>query len=648
MADKPINNRATREFVSRFKIVSKLGEGGMGKVYKAHDPALNKVFALKVLVTEELSDQHKIRFQQEAKTLKELKHKGIPEVYNFAISRDGEPYLVMEYIDGKSLSQLLDEKIKFSKSQIQNITIQVCDALQHAHKNGIIHRDIKPDNIVLIGEDLESPTVKLIDFGIAQLEDDLNKGQNMTQTGVIIGSPPYINPEQIRGEKAEIQSDIYSLGCVLYELATGNPPFQGKNALNTLSMHLEVPVENITYKIPEEYNKIGMSKIIEKCLQKKITDRYQTAIELRDAVYNLKLESKQPVDSQAVIEVEEFESASMKSLVQIIVGLVLATILIVGVFSAISHYLGDSIGSKTELSNETKNTFNQFGNALGGTGNSKGWQLETTLGSTPFWRGGDNITDADFKILAKKKILQNHFIRSEFSDNITGSGIKHLRNASFNGLVVASKKADNRLLFNLKYLPHLKFFVVGLTKKFTIEGFRELSKNQQIIRLGIKNNLIPSGGLKEISNLKNLKSLRLDGSMIDPAELKYLADLPKLNKLYLEGTKDKSGNSLSAKSLVVINNCKNLKALSLRSLNIKDADIKYIKTLKISILDLTGNPITESSIIALASNKYLKELILGDFNFEHQDKEKTINTFKQKNKNCKLNLEFIHPAPYAI
>ena len=639
------DKRETKEFISRFKILSKLGEGGMGKVYKAHDPALNKEFALKVLNVSDFSEKHHIRFQQEAKTLKDLKHDAIPEIYNFAISRDGDPYLVMEYIDGKSLSKLLQEKVEFEESQIKDIIVQVCEALGYAHENGIIHRDIKPDNIILTGDDLNKPEVKLIDFGIAKLEDSLTKDQDMTQTGVIIGSPPYINPEQIRGQSATVQSDIYSLGCVMFELLAKHPPFIGKNALNTLSMHLEVPVQDVIAKIPERFGDSGLVSIIEKCIQKDSAARFQSAKEIQTAIEKLDTES---TGMSPLIEVEEFKSSSMKPV--IVSGIIGLSLLFAVVFFgpdllkvAYNIFYGEDY-SATKKGPEDSGTF--FKHHASGAKNPRQWEF-VPMGrgsSGGYYRGGEEIEDIDFKNLLKEELKPGTQIRSEFSDKVTGDGIKYLAGKPIELLVIASESSNDKLLENVKNLPNLKVLSIGISKHFSINGYNHLANTNTLIRLSIKNQALPDETINTLSNLKHLQMLRLDGSTnLTEKQLSKLAKFPKLNELHLDGT-DVKGSSLKT-----LSQCKTLKVLSLRGLKLKDSDVAILNNLPLKKIDLTGNAITVKSIFSLAKNKHLSEIVIGGF------KPKSISLLKvQKefelqrvNKNCKLKLEPVMPNPQA-
>jgi serine/threonine protein kinase len=267
----------------KYEVVRLIGEGGMGSVYEVRDPALGQKFALKMLKKELVADQEAVkRFQREAKTTMALSHVNLCTVYGFGQSDTGVPYLVMELVSGESLSSILEREIFLGTTSAVDIFLQICDALSHAHTNQVMHRDLKPSNVIITGNsrDVFVDQVKVVDFGIAKtLSASASSETNaLTQTGDIVGSPLYMSPEQCRGEKLKQQSDIYSLGCVMYEVLTGNPPFTGPNPVMVILQHLN--------DRPARFNKsldvpAVLEAIVFKCLEKLPADRYQSIDDLR-------------------------------------------------------------------------------------------------------------------------------------------------------------------------------------------------------------------------------------------------------------------------------------------------------------------------------------------------------------------------------
>jgi serine/threonine protein kinase len=249
---------------SHYKILEKLGEGGMGVVYKAQDTKLDRIVALKFLPKHLLCDaEAKTRFVQEAKAASALSHPNITTIYEIN-EMEGESFISMEYIEGKSIKELIKEK-ELSINEVLKIAIQIAEGLSKAHQKGIIHRDIKSDNIMVNQEG----QVKIMDFGLAKL-----KGvSKLTKTGTTLGTIQYMSPEQAQGMEVDQRSDIFSFGVVLYEMVTGQLPFKGEHeAAIIYSIINETPEPLARYKanVPE-----GLQKVVEKAMEKNTEMRYQ-------------------------------------------------------------------------------------------------------------------------------------------------------------------------------------------------------------------------------------------------------------------------------------------------------------------------------------------------------------------------------------
>jgi tetratricopeptide (TPR) repeat protein len=264
---------------SRYRVAKKLGEGGRGIVFKAEDTRLGRTVALKVIKGEGLDQESFARFEQEAKATAGLSHPNIVAIYD--IGQEGEShYLILEFVDGPNLSGLISSQpgARCDAATTLRIGSQVCQALEYAHSHGILHRDIKPENIMITSAGLP----KLMDFGLARALG----GPNLTQRGVIVGTPTYLPPEQALGKHSDARSDLYSLGCVLYEMATGRPPFHGDDPVKVIFSHInDLPVmpRKLAPEIPE-----ALEQIILKLLSKDPDQRYQSAGELFQALKSVK------------------------------------------------------------------------------------------------------------------------------------------------------------------------------------------------------------------------------------------------------------------------------------------------------------------------------------------------------------------------
>ena len=255
----------------RYEIEEILGEGGMAFVYKAKDRQLQRTVAIKTLKPNYVSQEKFVdRFRREAQTAANLNHPNIVQIFDWGI--EDEPYFVMEYIEGNTLTSIISSNRTVGLNDILYIGSQVASGLKEAHKHGLVHRDIKPGNIMIT----PSGKVKVTDFGIVSLQ---NEESDITKTGAVLGTASYISPEQAQGKAVSFESDLYSLGTVLYELITGKPPFSGDSPIATATKHLtDKPEKLSTYRkdIPK-----GLENAVLKLLEKRPYDRFKSAEDLR-------------------------------------------------------------------------------------------------------------------------------------------------------------------------------------------------------------------------------------------------------------------------------------------------------------------------------------------------------------------------------
>ena len=280
-------------FENKYVIESILGTGGMSCVILATHQLLNKQFAIKILLPHLLGNALNVeRFRQEAKSTINLNHPNIINVFDCDITATGQPYIVMDYVDGVTLAELIKEKITIPLDQSIGYFIQIADALDYAHKANLIHRDLKPSNVLISNKQPDKHNVKILDFGIAKSIED-NPGQvKLTQTGELFGSPAYMSPEQAKGSALDERSDIYSFGCLMYETLTGSVPFLSTNLLEIMQMHLTEPPRPMhevckNCSIPSD-----LELIVLKCLAKQPNQRYSSMAEIKDAILKISVKKQ--------------------------------------------------------------------------------------------------------------------------------------------------------------------------------------------------------------------------------------------------------------------------------------------------------------------------------------------------------------------
>ncbi|MCD6384441.1 serine/threonine protein kinase, partial [Candidatus Sumerlaeota bacterium] len=297
--------------IGGYVVLSLIGRGGMSVVYKGYDELLNRDVAIKVLHSNLLNDVDALRrFEREAEAISKIKHRNVAQIYSFGQTEDNVPFLILEYIDGPTFAQIIEKKVDFSVRELTEFMIQAVEGFRAAYQNDIIHRDIKPQNLMLDYENV----VKVLDFGLAKiLWDETSK----TVEGTIVGTPYYMSPEMASGRPIDHRGDIYSLGATFYHILARRPVFEADTPLGIMLKHTTaqpVPLYLVNPKVS-----IGLWEIIQRMLEKDPNDRYQTYDELLSdlkmellAIQNRERESADFSDYKEIIPLQE-EVSSLQS-----------------------------------------------------------------------------------------------------------------------------------------------------------------------------------------------------------------------------------------------------------------------------------------------------------------------------------------------
>jgi eukaryotic-like serine/threonine-protein kinase len=285
LGDVPVTDELIGRSIGSYRIEKQLGKGGMGSVYMGYHPGIGSKVAIKFLHPQYAHDDKIVdRFFNEARAVNVIGHDNILKILDLNVTEDNRHYFVMEYLQGRAVQNLLKHNVAIPLEVAGPIIMQCCDALEAAHRKGIVHRDLKPDNVYLITMKGKKNFVKVVDFGIARVTDDEGQSTGKTQTGMVMGTPAYMSPEQGSGQTSKIdgRSDIYSLGVMMFQMATGRLPFPGSNFGEVLIGHLQQKppaLRSLKPETPEAYEAIVL-----KCLEKKQEDRFQSMRELRLAI----------------------------------------------------------------------------------------------------------------------------------------------------------------------------------------------------------------------------------------------------------------------------------------------------------------------------------------------------------------------------
>lgn len=586
------------ELEERYRFISQLGSGNMGVVYHAHDKNLAISVAIKMLPSGVDAAKSIVRFQREARACAKLNNENIVRVLDFDVLAGDKPYLVMEYLEGVNLRDLIVEGFDFGSLELLKISSQIARGMDHAHKKGIIHRDLKSSNILINDTDPDDLQAKVIDFGIAHLKTK-DKGFESTG-GNIIGSPGYMSPEAVIGEKLDGRSDIYSMGCVLYEMFTGHLPFQSDNFFELINMHKqEMPepiVDRLTVDVPREIG-VAVDATILKCLEKSPERRPPTMAVLADQFDDLSSQlvemeelKRKEVEKQTEKPKQIFnlsfstESSRNKLKVKIVLPVV-ALLLVVSLLGVIAYYYmqyTDSLKVDQNMSDEFKNHDDS---------GAMGTFFQNTVGPVidKEYRK-ENVTDED---IISGKFKSNYQSINLQHSKVTDRGIRYLKPYQ---RVRKINLADTDITdIAVKDLSRFKkLYEINLDHtKITDRALQYLGKRKFLVHLSLKGTSITDQGLKELENLQHLTYLSLaQCKNITKTGITYLKRLPKLHKLNISRT------NLNLEDIEDLTNL-SLLTYEYKNLSGRDVDILF-RLKKLKHLTLTGATFEKGDILRLA------------------------------------------------
>jgi len=496
--------------LDKFEVLGLIAEGGMGRVYKVRDVRLQSIIALKLL--KDSDPKSLMRFQAEAKAASKLNHRNIAPVFDFGIN-ETTAYLSMEFVEGETLHEILRKRRTLPMNMFQDVFVQVCSGVLHAHENGIVHRDLKPSNIMV--NELESGLVtKILDFGIAKRIDIKDGDGKLTASGSIVGSPLYMSPEQTRAGAITPQSDVYSMGCMMWHAMTGVPPFQGDTALDTMILHQSASREadELPKIYPVEFRDLVVSMLAKDPESRpSISDQILPALAILEGVEEVREQAPELVDSKPRYK-------------RLVVGAFVALIGIVIVASV--SYLVLKKNSERDLTPISSSGLFTSGASMDEADNT----LRVMPSGDMIFMGGIVATDEVLEALKHKdRIVIVKAGDSEVTDDAFGA---------------------------LKKFPRLSELHISRTRVKTLDG---LSKVRTLKILDIGHNEVTTGSLKNLVGL-DLRILVLSGTQVGDGALEYIESQTGLEKLNLENCKFSTFKK--------IGNLRHLRELNLSETNI--------------------------------------------------------------------------------
>ncbi len=583
----------------RYEFLSVIGSGGSGTVFKARDTVLDKLVAIKKLHSF-ATDTSAVRFQREARLVGSLKHHNVMSALDFGLTTRNEPYLILDFVNGKSLSQLSRHEGPLAPADAIPLFIQICSGLSHAHQNNIIHRDLKPSNVMLVDEfdqlTGESTRVaKIVDFGLAkQLTDN---DQVLTKTNVTLGTPIYMSPEQTRGAEVDRTTDIYSFGCLMFETLTGHPPFEADNNVELAELHRHTPPPNLAN---HNLDCSGhLEQIVARCLSKKPKDRYQSFVPIKNAL-ELELESLDSSADRKTIELPIDSSALERKINwKLISGIAALLLTLLGASIWILRNAGNSRVDPAEMRVRLTDNGGLEKIVQGGKGGlrdkngklySEGrWvcldvnddDLKLFLQKKPRVRDIDlsesTITARTFKALSKLKTIESltyvsHAINDENLRNIAMIGT--LKQIQIGGEADSPPDFDSLKHFDKLPMIDLQIHEVRLTP----EAFKAIARFPKLQSLHFREcRGITPEGLSVLARLNKVEAINLEYTDVTDGGIKALSS----NKGVLNRVVLSCCENLTPKSLGLMAGMKSLRYLDLRQIpNINQKSIDQFMTIR--------------------------------------------------------------------
>ncbi len=521
--DENIDPSFPDELRERYVDVRFVGKGGMGRVYFARDLNLNRFVAIKLLPHTTDNDSSVVRFHQEARAVSKLNNPHVVQVLDFGQTEDSDFFLVMEFIDGKDLEQIVKENGPFSVRDAIDIAIQICTALEHAHSNGVVHRDLKPANIMIDQEN----RARILDFGVAKVVDQSDTDHRVTRPGQAVGSVLYMSPEQLNGQEADARSDIFSVALLIYKICVGHLPHEDEKIMKLIRLRIEGTPLVIPPQAEDNDVIDKLNHVLSIALAPKAEDRYDNMTALQNAL----------VDCLSSHSIEQPVSPRTKNAIQASAITACVCLLAAGLF--FSFYDPTSSGktqkSRSSISKKSepplvKPVLAPREKTSQGVLMPPGFSEEDDSGQI-YWVAHDYITNNDLKSLEGSGVPS---LSIQNNQNITKEGMETISTLTISALCIRDTKIGDE---SIDAINKLKLRSLNIRQsRVTEAGVLRLKPSLILVNLDLKYLPVTKKSLDHIiKSFPNLQSLNIGESKIRSQDLDEIPKLHNLSCLYLEG-----------------------------------------------------------------------------------------------------------------
>jgi serine/threonine protein kinase len=582
-------------FEGRFRVDTFLGAGGSGQVYKCTDLPMQRSIALKVL-SGHLDAKTIRRFQTEAIAISRLDHPNLVSIHEFGLSQNGQPFIVMEFIEGQSLAELLKKAVRLEPVHCIELFLPVFEALQGMHDKGVIHRDLKPGNIIVssISSASSKQIAKIVDFGIAKILSENAEGQpQLTQTGEIFGSPLYMSPEQACGTKIDSRTDQYSLGCLIFECLTGTTPHVGKTSIETLLKHQSENAPSLREASMGEKFPVALEEVVAKLLAKEPTARFSSMAKAQSAFKNCLVANDNPTGKGRHETTSDKRSTNSKL---IIACCVFAILIVVGfAFELLKKNNNSStppvVSTKAITARNSTSSAKSAAEAISSEFGTTGIKVPDPAGYPDAEMPTNDVAFIEF--MYKYRFTRDIRVNPEVSDD----------RISKEKFLVFNRDIDKGAMKGFESAKQIKNLMILNCPALGDDGMDHIM-HLPLEDVNLTGSQVGDLTAKKLLKIKTLKGLVLRATRI--TDNAFTDAAPNLNHLLIADTKvDDAGCAL-------LPAFKKLEYIDLAGTKITDAGIKYLSRLSLNGLWISRTGITDSAGDFIANIKGLRTLDISE------------------------------------